>query len=52
MTLSFVLEKLDNSGSIHKFVINNSDYRKIDVALTKFESMIASSEVNILLRDL
>jgi hypothetical protein len=33
-------------------VINNSDYRKIDTALTRFESLIASSETNILLRDL
>jgi hypothetical protein len=47
MTLSFVLEKLESSGSLHKIVINNSDYRKIDTALTKFESLIASSEVPI-----
>jgi len=52
MTLSFVLEKLESSGSLHKIVINNSDYRKIDTALTRFESLVASSEVNILLRDL
>jgi len=52
MTLSFVLEKLESSGSLHKIVINNADYRKIDSALTKFESQIASSEANILLRDL
>ncbi len=52
MTLSFVLEKLENTGSVHKFVINNADYRKIDTALTKFESLVASSEVNILLRDI
>lgn len=52
MTLSFVLEKLESSGSLHKTVINNSDYRKIDTALTRFESLIASSETNILLRDL
>jgi len=52
MTLSFILERLDLSGSQHKVVINNADYRKIDVALTKFESLIASSETNILLRDL
>ncbi len=52
MTLSFVLEKIETSGSTHKVVINNSDYRKIDSALTKFETLIASSEANILLRDL
>jgi membrane protein len=52
MTLSFLLEKLETSGSMHKIVINNSDYRKIDVALSKFEAVIASSEGNILLRDL
>ena len=52
MTLSFVLEKLESSGSLHKIVINNSDYRKIDTALTRFESLVASSEANILLRDL
>lgn len=52
MTLSFVLEKLESSGSLHKIVINNADYRKIDSALSKFESMIASSDTNILLRDL
>jgi len=52
MTLSFVLEKLESSGSLHKIVINNSDYRKIDTALTRFESLVASSELNILLRDL
>jgi membrane protein len=52
MTLSFVLERLDNAGSIHKFVINNADYRKIDTALTRFESLIESSEHNVLLRDI
>jgi len=52
MTLSFVLEKLESSGSLHKIVINNSDYRKIDTALTRFESLVASSELNILLRNL
>jgi len=52
MTLSFVLEQLDSSGSQHKVVINNSDYRKIDAALTKFETLIATSETNVLLRDI
>jgi len=52
MTLSFVLERLESSGSLHKIVINNADYRKIDSALTKFESLIATSDTNILLRDL
>ncbi len=52
MTLSFVLEKIETSGSLHKVVINNADYRKIDSALTKFENLIASSEVNVLLRDI
>jgi membrane protein len=52
MTLSFLLEKLETSGSMHKIVINNSDYRKIDTALSKFETLIASSEGNVLLRDL
>jgi len=52
MTLSFVLEKIEASGSLHKVVINNADYRKIDVALTKFENLVSSSEVNVLLRDI
>lgn len=52
MTLSFVLEKLESSGSLHKIVINNADYRKIDSALTKFENLVASSEANVLLRDI
>jgi membrane protein len=52
MTLSFVLDRLDSQGSIHKIVVNNADYKKIDVALNKFESMIASSEENVLLRDI
>lgn len=52
MTLSFVLERIETSGSLHKVVINNADYRKIDSALTKFENLIASSEVNVLLRDI
>jgi membrane protein len=52
MTLSFVLEKIETSGSLHKVVINNADYRKIDAALTKFETIVASSEVNVLLRDI
>ena len=30
MTLSFVLDKMDSSGSIHKIVVNNADYKKID----------------------
>ncbi len=52
MTLSFVLDEIELSGSVHKVVINNSDYRKIDAALTKFENLVASSEVNVLLRDI
>jgi membrane protein len=52
MTLSFVLEKIESSGSLHKVVINNADYRKIDSALTKFENLITSSEINVLLRDI
>jgi len=52
MTLAFVMEKLENSGSTHKNVINNSDYRKIDSALSKIEAQIAASETNVLLRDL
>jgi hypothetical protein len=52
MTLSFVLDKMDSSGSIHKIVVNNADYKKIDVALNRFEAMIASSETNVLLRDI
>jgi hypothetical protein len=51
-TLSFVLEKIESSGSLHKVVINNADYRKIDSALTKFENLITSSEINVLLRDI
>ena len=52
MTLSFVLDKIESSGSLHRVVINNADYRKIDTALTKFEKLVDSSEVNILLRDI
>jgi len=52
MTLSFVLDKLESSGSQHKIVINNSDYRKIDTALARFENLVAASEENILIRDL
>ena len=52
MTLSFVLDKMDSAGSIHKIVVNNADYKKIDMALNKFETMITSSETNILLRDI
>ena len=52
MKLSFVLEKLESSGSVHKIVINNSDYKKIDSALSKFESLIDTSEANVLLRDI
>lgn len=52
MTLSFLLDKMDSSGSIHKIVVNNADYKKIDQALNKFDTMITSSETNILLRDI
>jgi len=52
MTLSFVVEKLENSGSTHKNVINNSDYKKIDSAVTKLEALMAASETNMLLRDI
>ncbi len=52
MTLAYLLEQLDASGSTHKVVIRNSDYKKIDAALTRFEEMVASSDGNILLRDL
>lgn len=52
MTLSFVLDKMESAGSIHKIVVNNLDYKKIDVALNKFDTMIVSSETNVLLRDI
>lgn len=52
MTLSFVLDKMESAGSIHKIVVNNVDYKKIDMALNKFDTMIVSSETNILLRDI
>ncbi|MCU0366083.1 MAG: YihY/virulence factor BrkB family protein [Bacteroidales bacterium] len=52
MTLSFVVDKLENSGSTHKNVINNADYKKIDSAVTKLEALMASSETNMLLRDI
>jgi membrane protein len=52
MTLSFVLDKMESAGSIHKIVVNNGDYKKIDLALNKFDTMITSSETNILLRDI
>jgi len=52
MTLSFVLDKMESAGSIHKIVVNNVDYKKIDMALNKFDTMIASSETNVLLRDI
>jgi membrane protein len=52
MTLSFVLEKLESSGSVHKIVINNSDYKKIDAALSGFENLIDKSETNVLLRNI
>jgi membrane protein len=52
LSLAYVIEKLDTSGSLHKNVINHQDYRKIDAALSGFETMIASSEKNVLLRDI
>ncbi|MCI0522610.1 MAG: YihY/virulence factor BrkB family protein [Bacteroidales bacterium] len=52
MTLSYVVEKLENSGSTHKNVINNADYKKIDSAVTKLEALIAASETNVRLRDI
>ncbi len=52
MTLSFVLDKLENSGSTHKIVINNSNYRKIDMALINLEVLLATSDSDVLLRDL
>lgn len=52
MTLSFVLDKMESAGSIHKIVVNNVDYKKIDMALNKFDTMITSSETNVLLRDI
>ncbi len=52
MTLSFVIDRLDNAGAAHKSVVHNSDYRKIDAALNNFENMIANSEGNVLLRNL
>ncbi len=52
MTLSFVLDRMESAGSIHKIVVNNVDYKKIDVALNKFDAMVNSSETNILLRDI
>jgi membrane protein len=52
LTLAFVLERIDSVGASHKSVVHHSDYRKIDTALSSFESLIDKSETNILLRDI
>ena len=52
LTLFFVIDRLDNVGALHKNVLHHSDYKKIDAALSGFETMIAESKGNVLLKNL
>lgn len=52
ITLAFIMERIDSAGASHKGVIHHADYKKVDNALNAFETLIANSEGNVLLRNL
>jgi membrane protein len=52
LTVSFVLARLDNYGSMQANVLKNKDYERIVSMLGKFDKMIAKSDSNILIKDL
>jgi len=52
LTLAFVIDRMESVGASHKSVVHQSDYRKIDAALTSFEALIDKSDSNILLREI
>jgi membrane protein len=52
LTISYVFSKLDKHGFDKIMVIKNHDYEKIVSMLDKFDSLIANSDANILIKDL
>ena len=52
LTVSFVLTRLDKSGTEQIMVTKNKDYDKVIAMLEKFDRLIAKSNSNILIKDL
>ena len=52
MTVSYVLSRLDKSGTEQIMVIKNKDYTKIVAMLEKFDKLTAKSDSNILIKDI
>ncbi len=52
MSISFVFDRLDKKGNEHILVNKTKDYDKVAAILDKFDSMIAGSDSNILIKDL
>lgn len=52
ITISFIFLRLDKKGQAQKVVIKNKDYERVTSILEKFDSMVAKSDSNILIKDL
>jgi DNA-binding IscR family transcriptional regulator len=52
ITVSKVLSRIEKRGIDPKGIIKNKDFEKIEQILTKFDKIIAKSELNVLMKDL
>jgi len=52
LTVSYVFSRLDKMGINQRMIIKNKDYDKVIAMLDKFDSLIAKSSSNILIKDL
>jgi membrane protein len=52
LTVSLILTRLDRKGIEQSIFLKNKDFEKVNGMLTKFEKLIAKSDLNILVKDL
>lgn len=52
LSVSYVINRLDNKGSEHMVFLRSADYDKINALLEKYDELAEQSESNILVKDL
>jgi membrane protein len=52
LTISYIFSRMDRKGSSHITISKNEDYNKVVNLLEKFDRQIASSDNNVLIKDL
>jgi len=52
LTVSFVLFRLDKKGTSKHIVVKSKDYEKVVSLLEEFDSLIAKSDSNVLIKDI